>query len=134
MLKIKALILGLTVVVASLLPAPSAQASELVKLGKLLVTGKRAPSAVADTKPAAAAGHRDGASERFVPRTEAIGERGGAAVAPRVSPEAVSDAPSVDWGERQPVESNPRVAPGGGAAGDRIGRSPPPGNGLAPLA
>lgn len=39
------LLLSLTVVSASLVPQVPSQASELVKLGRLLVTGKRAPAA-----------------------------------------------------------------------------------------
>ena len=50
-IKTKGLIVGMVVLLAVGLPAPPAQASELVKLGKLLVTGKRAPST--DAKPAA---------------------------------------------------------------------------------
>ncbi len=55
------LLLSLTVVSASLVPQVPSQASELVKLGRLLVTGKRAPVAPVpptvvseELKPAAA--------------------------------------------------------------------------------
>jgi hypothetical protein len=131
MLKSKAWMMGVAVVLAAtLLPAPSAQASELIKLGKLLVTGKRAPSTGADAKPAVPAS-RDSAAERYVPRADASAERGATAAPPRVSPEAVTETPAVDWGERQPIETNPRTAPGGG---ERVGRSPPPSNGMTPSA
>ncbi len=57
MTKSKSTLIALAVALAAALPAPSAQGSELAKLGRLIVTGKRAPAA--EPKPAPAAPQRE---------------------------------------------------------------------------
>jgi hypothetical protein len=57
MMKSKSLLIALAVALAASLPAPSAQASELAKLGRLIVTGKRAPAP--EPKPALPPALRD---------------------------------------------------------------------------
>lgn len=57
--------------------SPAAQGSELVKLGKLIVTGKRPSPGAADTKPGAAAGAGAGASTQGVPTGSAATNPGG---------------------------------------------------------
>lgn len=75
MLKTKHCWLPMLVALGTALPVPSATASELVKLGKLIVTGKRAPDP-RPTPPSA----RDGAPAERVSgiRSEPSPERVGA--------------------------------------------------------
>ena len=136
MFKTKGWIVGLMVLAAAGLPAPSAQASELVKLGKLLVTGKRAPSVEAKVAPAPAALRSSAEAQAAEPRgTAATGGGGG-----RAAIESAVEAPAVDWSDRQPeTGSNPRSSPPAepsrGAGGERVGRSPAPAaQGMLPLA
>lgn len=131
MFKTKGLIVGLMVLMAVSLPAPSAQASELVKLGKLLVTGKRAASA--DAKPAA--------DKVVAPRAEPAApsaERQAAQQpnAGRQAAEATESPPQVyEWADRHGVESSRMPAtdstPRTGA--ERVGRSPAPQQSMEPV-
>jgi hypothetical protein len=131
MLKTKGWMLVVMVLAAALLPATPAHSSELVKLGKLIVTGKRgsvAPSAALEPRPAVpAASSREGgaalapsASDRWFPKAagEAGTERGGTpAVLPsfKLSVDAVDAA--TEAGELQrPAPEGPR---------ERISKSPP---------
>lgn len=69
-----------TVFAAALLPAPSVEASELVKLAKLLVTGKRAPAATGGSeqpaKPATPPQRQEGAERWTAPRAQESGGSG----------------------------------------------------------
>jgi hypothetical protein len=131
MFKTKGLIVGLVVLLAVSLPAPSAQASELVKLGKLLVTGKRAPST--DAKPVA--------DKPAAPRTEPSApsaERQAAQqqAATRLTTEAAEASPTgYDWAERQGVESSrmPATDSTPRAGAERVGRSPAPQQNMEPV-
>jgi|GEM_PF-5562833 len=129
MFKTKGWIVGLVVVAAVGLPAPSAQASELVKLGKLLVTGKRAPSVEAKAAPAPVA-PRSVESQQ----TEQRAPAGGTSARPAA--EALVEVPVIEWSERQPEASNPRTTPVAepSRGGERVGRSPAPAQGSVPLA
>jgi len=112
------LLLSLTVVSASLIPQVPSQASELVKLGRLLVTGKRAPAAplpaaalADDVKPAAAPVLRPSAD---------AGERSAAgARAPEVVQEAREGAASPAATERPAME--PKALDRGGVSGGLSG-------------
>lgn len=130
MFKTKGLIVGLVVLLAVSLPAPSAQASELVKLGKLLVTGKRAPST--EAKPAAdkPAAPR---AEPAAPSAERQTAQQGAA---RPAAEAAEAPPQgYDWAERQGVDSSrmPATDSAPRAGGERVGRSPAPQQSMEPV-
>lgn len=125
MLKSKAWIVGLLVALATGVPAPSAQASELVKLGKLLITGKRTPTP--EVKPAA--------EKPASPRQEAsngVTERPASHSSSRLSVEALADIHQADdWPERA-VESRQTSQP----AADNVPRNgpstaPQPGAGAA---
>lgn len=138
MFKSKGFIGVVGAVLALSLPAPAVQASELIKLGKLLVTGKRAPST--EAKPAA-----DKPAARLESSAQPSGERPAAShqAAGRAAAEPADSTPAAyDWmerererdreRERQAVEPRAPVtdtAPrAGGAAGG--GRSPAPQQGM----
>lgn len=130
-IKTKGLIVGLVVLLAVGLPAPSAQASELVKLGKLLVTGKRAPST--EAKPAA----DKPAAARAEPAAASAERQGAQQGASRLATEAAEAAPQgYDWpADRQGVDNNrlPATESSPRSGGDRVGRSPAPQQNMEPL-
>lgn len=119
------------VLAAALLPAPPVHASELVKLAKLLVTGKRAPAetaAVAKPVPPA----RESADSRWstAPRSEeratgapARQEPGEAAAADWAQNEVAPQPPRHSTPAPQPQQETPRADPNpsrGGGGGDRF--------------
>ncbi len=131
MLKTKGWMLVVVVLAAALLPATPAQSSELVKLGKLIVTGKRGsapPSAAPESRSAvpAASSRESGAvlapsaSDRWFPKAagEASTERGGA---PAVLP---SFKLSVDGGDEAP-EGGESQRPAPESPRERVGKSQP---------
>jgi hypothetical protein len=101
------LLLSLAVASASLVPQVPSQASELVKLGRLLVTGKRAPAAPAPVtvvtsddakaavpvvRPVADAGDRSAAGSRSADVVQEARESGATPVAgerPAMEPKAL---------------------------------------------
>lgn len=91
------------------LPAPAAQASELVKLAKLIVTGKRSPTVPTETKPQPAAAPAVPAAPKLEPAS-GTAERAGALEA---------NEPQ----EPAPRTELPRQERGGG---ERIGGQPRP--------
>jgi hypothetical protein len=115
MLKSKAWVIAV-VAAAALLPAPPVHASELVKLAKLLVTGKRAPAATEAAKPSPPPAARPDAAERWAParsaepaageRAPVLNLRGEAAPEP-----AAPAAPSADWQGQDRGESAPSPRP-----------------------
>ncbi len=84
------LLLSVTVVGASLVPQVPSQASELVKLGRLLVTGKRAPVAPAAPAPVAAASGDE--VKAPVPALRPVAEAGDRGTTASRAAEAVQDA------------------------------------------
>ncbi len=131
MLKSKVWFVGVLVVIASGLPPAPAQASELVKLGKLLVTGKRTPSAEARPvaeKPAPRA-------ELAAPATPAAERQGAGQTA---AAGRVADAPSsgdahtgYEWVERQAENRQPAPASEGAPRG--AAPAPQPGGAAADM-
>lgn len=127
MLKSKAWVVGVLVAVATGFPAPPAQASELVKLGKLLVTGKRTPTAEAKT-----------AADRPTPSRQesshAAAERQSLPSTSRLHGDAMAEPQQADdWPERA-VESRQVSQP----AADNVPRNgpatpPQPGAGAASM-
>ena len=125
MLKTNRWMLMVAMAVAVLLPAAPVQASELVKLGKLIVTGKRGPAAAnAALEPRASAPRELGsspapASERWFPKatTEPSAERNSAPLLPGFKL-------TVDAGEPQ-VEPTELQRPSAESPRERVGKAAP---------
>jgi hypothetical protein len=111
MMKSKSLLIALSVALAVALPAPSAQASELAKLGRLIVTGKRAPAPEPKLPPLPALRELDQRLNKLESGSRTV-EAGG---------EPTLDDASVG---NEPV-TTPRHGPDP-TRGDRVGRSPAP--------
>lgn len=111
MLKSKAWVVAV-VAVAALLPAPPVQASELVKLAKLLVTGKRAPAATEAAKPVAPqAARSETGGERQAP-VRATESGGGVLLNLRSEAQEVpAAAPTPEWRGEDRGESVPAARP-----------------------
>ena len=117
MLKTKGWMLMVAMAGALLLPAAPVQASELVKLGKLIVTGKRGPAAAnAAVEPRATAPREPGnaplpSSERWFPKatTEPSGERNSAPLLPGFKLSVDAGEPQAEPTELQrPSVESPR--------------------------
>lgn len=114
MMKSKSTLIALAVALAAALPAPSAQGSELAKLGRLIVTGKRAPAAEPKAAPAAPQRESSPSAERVRLESASITATQRALdAAADASDEAVTTEPAV--GNRPGADSQ---------RGDRVGRAP----------
>ena len=125
MLKSKGLML-LVVFAAAWLPVTPAQSSELVKLGKLIVTGKRGPAAPGIAVEPRSQAPRDAgtatapAGDRWFPKattTEPSAERPGAGVLPAFKLSVDAAEPAIEPVEPQrPSPETPR---------ERVGKAVP---------
>lgn len=114
------LLLSLTVVSASLVPQVPSQASELVKLGRLLVTGKRA-SAVPVVPPTVVSDEgKPGATPAARPSADTAERTSAAPRAPEVVQEAREGTGAAAASTDRPTAMEPKALDRGSVGGGSV--------------